>query len=108
MRGLEEMMEHQRLHSVRKCRFPGNWDRAAISVHHLSSTLFCDAQQEICLKSSVPAQSLSQGTDNSMDHSSQFVYDPHSNMERMALVESWRHRAEAAFYVIKEGGSARQ
>lgn len=104
-------MEHQRLYSVQQCRFPGSRGRAAISVHHLSSTLFCDAQQAICLKSSVPAQSLSQGTDNSMNQSSQSIFerhDPCSNVERVALMESWRHRAEPAFYVINEGGSAIQ
>ena len=104
-------MEHQRLYSVQQCRFPGSRGRAPIPVHHLSSTLFCDAQQAICLKSSVPAQSLSQGTDNSMNQSLQSVFERHgadSNMERMALVESWRHRAGPAFYVINEGGSAIQ
>ena len=102
-------MDYQRLYSVRQCRFPSSRGRAAISVHHLSSTLFCDALHVICLKPSVPAQSLSQGTDNSINHGSQFVFerpDPCSNVGRTALVESWRHRAERAFYVINEGGSA--
>src|SRR5215470_17280271 len=114
MRGLEEMMDYQRLCSVRQCRVPIRRNQAAIPAHHhLSSTLFCDASQVICLKSSVPAQSLSQGINDSIQYSrlalaSRSGQECYARPEIERMVELWRHRAEPVFYVINEGGSAIQ
>ena len=97
-------MNHQRPISVRECPVPSNRNTGPTSAYYHLPSFFCDAPQPICLKSSVSFQQWQGLNGSGFQIALLKSGKQHVSLSSLKL----RHRAEPAFYVIKQGGSARQ